>query len=65
MIGGSKEDDFKMVKVCGPHLDYFLDHACLNLSGMWLGVDLRMDIKKDRCSIRIGSCAQKLLIIMG
>ena len=54
-----------MVKVCGLYLDYFLDHACLNLSGMWLGVDLRTDTKKDTCSTRIGLCVQNLLIIMG
>jgi hypothetical protein len=34
-------------------------------SGMWLGADLRIDIKKYICSIEIGLRAQSMLTILG
>ena len=37
----------------------------LHLSGVQLGVDLRMDTKKHMCSKEIGLCAQNILTIMG
>ena len=37
----------------------------LHLSGVQLGVDLRMDTKKYMCSKEIGLCAQNILTIMG
>ena len=37
----------------------------LYLSGIWQGLQLGMDTKKDRCHDEIGPCAQTIKTILG
>ena len=40
----------------------YMCHMCL--SGVWLGVNLGTNTKKDVCATNIGLCAKKWLIVL-
>ena len=47
-----------------PNSNTTITWACI-LSDLWLGVDLRMDTRKDMCSKYFGLCAHNMLSALG